>query len=109
MNRVVITGIGIVSCLGTDTKAAGESLRQGRSGIIYDDKRAEVGLRSPLTGAINGFNPEGVLSKKQRKTKPDFAVQAYAAAMEALGMSGLSPEDIQNEETGVIFGCDSSC
>jgi 3-oxoacyl-[acyl-carrier-protein] synthase I len=109
MNRVVITGIGIVSCLGTDTKAAGEALRQGRSGIIYDNKRAEVGLRSPLTGAINGFNPEGVLAKKQRKTMPDFAVQAYAAAMEALGMSGLSPEDIQNEETGVIFGCDSSC
>ena len=109
MNRVVITGIGIVSCLGTDTKAAGEALRQGRSGIIYDNKRAEVGLRSPLTGAIDGFNPEGILSKKQRKTMPDFAVQAYAAAMEALGMSGLGPDDIQNEETGVIFGCDSSC
>ncbi len=109
MNRVAITGIGIVSCLGTDTKAAGESLRQGRSGIIYDDKRAEVGLRSPLTGAINGFNPETVLSKKLRKTMPDFAIQAYAAAMEALGMSGLNPDDIQNEETGIIFGCDSSC
>ncbi len=109
MNRVVITGIGIVSCLGTDTKVVGESLRRGRSGIIYDDKRAEVGLRSPLTGTIEGFNPERVLSKKQRKTMPDFAVQAYAAAMEALEMSGLGPDDIQNEETGVIFGCDSSC
>ncbi|MHB8110295.1 MAG: beta-ketoacyl-[acyl-carrier-protein] synthase family protein [Syntrophorhabdaceae bacterium] len=109
MNRVVITGIGIVSCLGTDTKVVGEALRRGTSGIIYDNKRAEVGLRSPLTGVIEGFNPETVLTKKQRKTMPDFAIQAYAAAMEALGMSGLCPDDIQNEETGVIFGCDSSC
>jgi 3-oxoacyl-[acyl-carrier-protein] synthase I len=109
MNRVVITGIGIISCLGTDTKAVGESLRLGRSGIIYDAKRAELGFRSPLTGAIDGFNPEKILSKKQRKTMPDFAVQAYAGAMEALAMSGLSTEDIQNEETGLIFGCDSSC
>ncbi len=109
MNRVVITGIGIVSCLGTDTKTVGESLRQGRSGIIYDTRRAELGFRSPLTGAIEGFSPEKVLSKKQRKTMPDFAVQAYAAAMEALEMSGLAPEDIQNGETGLIFGCDSSC
>ena len=109
MNRVVITGIGIVSCLGTDTQAVGRSLRQGRSGIVYDDRRAEVGMRSPLTGAIDGFSPERFLSKKQRKTMPDFAVQAYAAATEALGMSGLGPEDIENEETGLIFGCDSSC
>lgn len=109
MNRVVITGVGIVSCLGTDTLTVGESLRLGRSGIIYDTKRAELGFRSPLTGAIEGFSTEKVLSKKQRKTMPDFAVQAYAAAMEALGMSGLAPEDIQNEETGLIFGCDSSC
>ena len=91
MNRVVITGIGIVSCLGTDTLTVGESLRLGRSGIIYDKKRAELGFRSPLTGAIEGFSMEKVLSKKQRKTMPDFAVQAYAAAMEALGMSGLAP------------------
>ena len=109
MNRVVITGIGVVSCLGTDTLAAGQSLRQGRSGIVYDAERAKMGLRSPLTGAIDGFSPENFLSKKQRKSMPDFAVQAYAAAMEALGMSGLGPDDIENEETGIIFGCDSSC
>ncbi len=109
MNRVVITGIGIVSCLGTGTMAAGESLRRGRSGVIYDTKRAELGFRSPLTGTIGDFDPGKVLSKKQRKTMPDFAIQAYAAAMEALGMSGLAPGDIQNEETGLIFGCDSSC
>jgi 3-oxoacyl-[acyl-carrier-protein] synthase-1 len=109
MKRVVITGIGIVSCLGIDVKTVGESLRLGRSGIIYDKKRQEVGFRSPLTGTIEGFDPQKFLSKKQRKTMPDFAVQAHAATMEALAMSGLGPESIQSEETGLIFGCDSSC
>lgn len=109
MQRVVITGIGIVSCLGNDVKTVKTSLRLGRSGIVYDKKREEVGFRSPLTGVILGFDAEKILSKKQRKTMPDFAVQAYAASMEALTMSGLKPEDIQNERTGLIFGCDSSC
>jgi len=109
MQRVVITGIGIISCLGNDVRTVGSSLRLGTSGIIYDKKREEIGFRSPLTGTINGFDAEKILSKKQRKTMPDFAVQAYAASMEALTMSGLKPEDIQNERTGLIFGCDSSC
>jgi 3-oxoacyl-[acyl-carrier-protein] synthase-1 len=109
MNRVAITGIGIVSCLGNDIKTVGTSLRLGASGIIYDKKREEAGFRSPLTGAVKGFDAEKILSRKQRKTMPDFAVQAYAASMEALTMSGLRPEDIQNERTGLIFGCDSSC
>ena len=109
MNKVVITGIGIVSCLGTDVKTVSESLRLGRSGIIYDKARKEVGLRSPLTGAVTGFEAEKFLSRKQRKTMPDFAVQAYAAATDAIAMAGLTPQDIENPETGLIFGCDSSC
>lgn len=109
MNRVVITGIGIISCLGNNTGAVGEALRQGRSGIVIDEVRKEMGFRSPLTGAIHDFSPKSWLSRKQRKTMPDFAVHAYAAAVEALGMSGLDEGDIQNPETGLIFGCDSSC
>lgn len=108
MQRVVITGIGIVSCLGNDVKTVATSLQSGKSGIIYDKRREEIGFRSPLTGAVNGFEPEKILSKKHRKTMTDFAVQAYAASMEALTMSQLTPEDIQNDRTGLIFGCDSS-
>jgi 3-oxoacyl-[acyl-carrier-protein] synthase-1 len=67
-----------------------------------------LGFRSPLTGAIRGFNPKDVLPRKNRKAMPDFAVQAYAATLEALGMSGLTKREIQNPETGLIFGCDSS-
>lgn len=109
MYRVAITGIGIVSCLGTTIEAVGTALRQGRSGIAVDEKRKEMGFRSPLTGTIKGFTPHKTLSRKHLKTMPDFAVQAYSAAMDALTMSGLAPEDIQNGETGLIFGCDSSC
>ncbi|HEX2965659.1 MAG TPA: beta-ketoacyl-[acyl-carrier-protein] synthase family protein [Syntrophorhabdaceae bacterium] len=109
MNKVVITGIGIVSCLGNNTEAVESSLRLGQSGIIRDEKRSEMGFRSPLTGAVAGFETEKILSKKQRKTMPDFAVHAYAASMEALQSSGLSAADIQNDTTGLIFGCDSSC
>ena len=109
MNRVAITGTGIISCLGNNIEIVGESLRRGVSGIILDETRREMGFRSPLTGVINDFSPDSYLSRKQRKTMPDFAIQAYAAVMDALKTAGLDEGDIQNPETGIIFGCDSSC
>lgn len=109
MHRVAITGIGIVSCLGNSIEDVGKALRQGKSGIILDEARRRNGFRSPLTGCIRGFDPREILSRKQVKTMPDFAVQAYSAAVDALAVSGLSPEEIRNEDTGLIFGCDSSC
>ena len=108
MYRVAITGIGIVSCLGNDIEAVGESLRMGKSGIVVDEKRIELGFRSPLTGIIRGFDPRHFLPKKYLKSMPDFAVQAYAASMEALRMACLGQHEIQNEQTGLVFGCDSS-
>lgn len=109
MNRVAITGVGIVSCLGMNTDVAKESLRLGKSGIISDPRREELNFFSPLTGAINDFNAKkSGLSRKQRSTMPDFAVQAYMAASEALAMANLSNEDIQNHRSGLIFGNDST-
>lgn len=109
MHRVAITGIGIVSCLGNTVEAVGEALKAGRSGIVIDEERRKLGFMGSLTGAISGFDPCAHLSKKQRKTMPDFAVQAHAAAFDAISMSGLDAEEIQSPETGLIFGCDSSC
>ena len=109
MHRIAITGIGIVSCLGNNVQKAGQSLRQGRSGIGVDENRQDIGFRSPLTGVIRNFKDTEFLSRKQRKTMADFSIQAYAAAREALNMSGLDDEEIQNPETGLVFGCDSSC
>lgn len=109
MHRVAITGIGIISTLGNDTASVSSALAQGRSGLVLDPKRRELGFSSPLTGNITGFSPGDWLSRKQRKTMPDFAVWAYAAVMEALTLSGLDPTDLQNDRTGLVFGSDSSC
>ncbi|MFA6148321.1 MAG: beta-ketoacyl-[acyl-carrier-protein] synthase family protein [bacterium] len=109
MHRVAITGIGIVSCLGNDIESVGNALRRGESGVVSDPEREKAGFRSPLTGAVRDFDPKKVLSRKQCKTMPDFAVQAYAAATDAIRMSRLSPEEIACDETGLVFGCDSSC
>jgi 3-oxoacyl-[acyl-carrier-protein] synthase-1 len=109
MHRVAITGIGIVSCLGNNVQKTTESLRLGKSGIGVDEKRKEMGFRSPLTGIIRDFKLTDFLTRKQRKTMNDPTIQAYAAVREALDMSGLNDEEIQNPETGLVFGCDSSC
>lgn len=109
MHRVAITGVGIVSCLGSDVGTVSEALRQGQSGIVVDEERRKLGFRSPLTGRVRGFDADSVLSRKQRKTMPDFAIQAYKAAQDAITMARLASEEVQNDETGLIFGCDSSC
>lgn len=109
LNRVAITGVGIVSCLGSDTQTVSAALRAGRSGIVVDEQRIALGFRSPLTGKIVGFDETKFLSRKERKSMPDFAVQAYAATREALAMSGLADEELRNPDSGLIFGCDSSC
>ena len=109
MPRVAITGIGIVSCLGSDRDSVAEALRSGRSGIILDEERRQLGFRSALTGSIQGFTPPAELSRKQRKSMPEFAVHAYAAATQALEDARLSPEEIENDQSGLIFGVDSSC
>jgi len=106
--RVAITGIGIVSCLGNDVATVGAALREGRSGIVYDEQRAELGFRSPLTGQVKNFDTS-LLSRKQRKSMPDFAVWAYSSARDALTLAGLEEDSIQNDQSGLIYGCDSSC
>ena len=108
MYRVAITGIGIVSCLGNDPQTVGAALRAGESGIVAELRRTELGFRSPLTGQINNFDAS-ILSRKQRKSMPDFAIWAYSTARDALEMAGLAAEDIANDQTGLLYGCDSSC
>jgi 3-oxoacyl-[acyl-carrier-protein] synthase-1 len=76
---------------------------------VVDPQRTELGFRSPLTGRIDGFNEKKILGRKERKSMPLFAVQAYASAREALTMAGLDDEALHNPDTGLIYGCDSSC
>ncbi len=108
LHRVAITGVGIVSCLGNDLETVGRALREGRSGIVVDPHRLELGFRSPLTGMINNFDTS-ILSRKQRKSMSEFAIWAYGSARDALEQAGLAEDDIANAQTGLIYGCDSSC
>ncbi|MFO7766659.1 MAG: beta-ketoacyl-[acyl-carrier-protein] synthase family protein [Pelovirga sp.] len=108
MYRVAITGIGIISCLGQDIDNVGTALKAGTSGVLVDPERIRRGFRSPLTATIGDFD-YSILSRKQRKSMPDFAVWAYAATASALQMAKLNEEHIRNDQTGLLFGCDSSC
>lgn len=109
MYRVAITGIGIISSLGNDWATVSKALRSGTSGIAIDPERQARGFCSPLTGVIRDVDAAGYLSRKQRKTMPDFAVWAYVAAVDAINQSGLAADAIKNDQTGLVFGCDSSC
>jgi len=108
MSRVAITGVGAISCLGNDRQSIAKSLYTGRSGIVSDPERTKLGFRSTLTGSIKDFDPCRYVSRKLRKTMTLFSVQSYAAVMQAIEQSGLEPEELQNDRTGLIFGCDSS-
>ncbi len=108
-HRVAITGLGIVSVLGKGPAEVAAALRAGRSGIVADPERKALGFASCLTGRLPAYVPTVELSRKQRKTMPDYAQWAAEACWQAVAQSGLDPEALQNSATGVIFGNDSSC
>jgi 3-oxoacyl-[acyl-carrier-protein] synthase-1 len=108
MRRVVVTGVGIVSVLGVTREAVADSLYHGRSGVISDPLRLAQGFRSSLTGHIADFDPARRLTRKQRKSMPDFAVQAHAALMDALEQAGLDADDLRSDRCGMVFGNDST-
>jgi 3-oxoacyl-[acyl-carrier-protein] synthase-1 len=107
MHEVAITGVGIVSCLGTGVEKAARALREGRSGIRMDPRRRKLGFRSALTGVIEDFTPPH-LDRKKRKTMTDFDLQAYAAALEAIATAGWDDEMVRSPHTGLIIGNDSA-
>ena len=107
MHEVAITGIGIVSCLGTGVEKAARALREGRSGIRLDPRRRKLGFRSALTGVIEDFTPPH-LDRKKRKTMTDFDLQAYAAALEAIAAAGWDDEMVRSPHTGLVIGNDSA-
>lgn len=107
MHQVAITGIGIVSTLGTGKEKVKVSLQQGRSGIRIDPYRRELGFRSALTGYIDDF-VQPKLDRKRCRTMTGFGLQAYAAALEAVEAAGWGEVMVQSERTGIIIGNDSS-
>lgn len=108
MNRVVITGVGIYSSLGISQEEVAKSLFEGKSGIIYRPERKVLGYRSALTGFVERPNLKNMLDRRSRIMMPEQAEFAYMATIEALKQAGLSMEDIHKNETGIIYGNDSS-
>ncbi len=108
MNRVVITGIGIYSCLGKNLEAVKDSLFQGRSGIVLDPERKAFGYRSGLTGWVDRPELKGLLDRRARLMMPEQAEYAYMSTREALAMAKMDQDFLDSREVGLLFGNDSS-
>ena len=103
MRRVVITGMGIVSSLGTNQKEVTQSLKESRSGIAFSQEAKDAGLRSHITGKIDLNLPELIDRKLWRFMCPASGY-TYLAMKEAIEQSGLTDEQIRANSTGIVFG-----
>ncbi len=108
MERVAVTGLGLLSCLGHDLNTVARGLAEGRSGIVRDPEREERGFRSPLTGALPAFDPRALLSRKERRMMGRPALYAACAALKALEDAALPREAVRGPQAGVILGNDST-
>ena len=103
MRRVVITGLGIVSSIGTDAEAVTASLRESRSGIVAAPDYAELGFRSQVKGAVDIDLAEHI-DRKQMRFMGEGAAYAVVAMQQAVADSGLTAADVANPRTGLIAG-----
>jgi 3-oxoacyl-[acyl-carrier-protein] synthase-1 len=108
MSRVVITGMGIYSCIGKNLDEVRDSLYKGKSGIILDPVRKEYGYRSGLTGFVEKPELKGVLDRRARIMLPEQGEYAYLATAEALHNAGIDEDYINANEIGILYGNDSS-
>lgn len=103
MKRVVVTGMGIVSCLGNDKTAVLDALRAGRSGIKFQEAYKEKGFRSHVAGSVD-INLSELIDRKILRFMGDAAAFAYLSMQQAIADSGLTEEQVSNERTGIIMG-----
>ena len=103
MRRVVVTGIGIVSCLGNDTDAVLDSLREGRSGIIHNSSYEEIGMRSHISGSVK-IDTVAMIDRKILRFMGDASAYSYIAMEQAIADSRLTPQQVSSERTGIVVG-----
>ncbi len=106
--RVFITGLAAVSCLGNSLVEIEDALRNGRSGIGVDPARAALGFRSSLTGVVKGFDPASRLDRKARKTMHESVQWQAFSALEAVEHAALRPGHLRTPRAGLILGNDST-
>ncbi|GHD69265.1 3-oxoacyl-ACP synthase [Luteimonas padinae] len=103
MRRVVVTGMGIVSCLGNKLDDVSRALREGRSGITAKPEYAELGLRSQVAG-VPVIDLESEIDRKKKRFMGDAAAYAWVAMRDAIAQAGLSAEQVSHPRVGVIAG-----
>lgn len=103
MKRVVITGLGIVSCIGNDKDTVLDALKEGKSGISFREDYKEMGFRSHVAGTID-IDLKEHIDRKQLRFMGDAAAYAYIAMKQAVEDSGLAEDQVSNERTGIIAG-----
>jgi len=108
MNRVVITGLGIYSCIGKNLDEVSDSLYKGRSGIVLDTERKNFGYRSGLTGFVARPDLKELLDRRSRIMLPEQGEYAYMATAEALKVAGIDADYLNEKEIGILYGNDSS-
>jgi 3-oxoacyl-[acyl-carrier-protein] synthase-1 len=107
MRRVVVTGMGIVSCIGTDVSTVLTSLQQGKSGIVFRPEYEARGMRSHVAGAVDmDFTP--LIDRKDLRFMGAAAAYGYVSMQQAVADSGLAPEQVSNIRTGLIMGAGGS-
>lgn len=108
MQRVVITGMGIWSCLGTTLDEVRDSLFTGKSGIIFSQERKDAGFRSALVGNVPKADLKPFVPRNLRNFMPEESQYAYMATRQALEQAGIDEDYLLNHEVGVIYGNDSA-
>ncbi|WP_372738113.1 beta-ketoacyl-ACP synthase I [Neptunomonas sp.] len=103
MRRVVVTGMGIVSCLGNDKETVLDSLKQGRSGIKFQEEYKELGFRSHVAGSID-IDLEALIDRKLRRFMGNAAAYSYLAMDQAIKDAQLTDDQVSNVRTGLIAG-----
>ncbi len=103
MRRVVVTGLGIVSSIGNNKAEVLDSLREGRSGIVFCDEYRNMGFRSQVHGSLK-LDLEQAVDRRWRRFMGDGAAYNYVAMQEAIADAGLTEADVSNERTGLIMG-----
>lgn len=105
--RVVITGMGIHSCIGTSLDEVKDSLYNGKSGIVIDEDRRDFGFRSCLTGMVPKPELKEMLNRRQRVSIGEESEYAYIATVQALKAAGIDEAFLENNEVGILYGNDS--
>ena len=104
MRRVVVTGLGIVSCIGNNKVEVLDSLLNTKSGIVFSEEHKKYNFRSQVVGTIKNLNLDEHIDRKQKRFMGGGSAYNFIALKEAIKESGLEEKDISNEKTGIIMG-----